>query len=70
MENSETPTALLLSRQNINDIPVKSGSNRFNDALKLLKELISRKIATENPMLFYWLMDRKLLHALQGLINS
>ncbi len=33
MENTKTPTALVLSRQNINDIPSVSG-NRYNDALQ------------------------------------
>ena len=33
MENTKTPTALVLSRQNINDIPSTSG-NRYNDALQ------------------------------------
>jgi transketolase len=37
MENTETPTALILSRQNINDIPVKSGSSRYIDALESKK---------------------------------
>ena len=32
LENLNTPTALLLSRQNIQDLPTKSG-NRYNDAL-------------------------------------
>ena len=32
MENTKTPTALILSRQNINDLPSASG-NRYNDAL-------------------------------------
>jgi transketolase len=34
MENTKTPTALILSRQNINDLPVKQGSNRYTDALE------------------------------------
>ncbi|MDD2960921.1 MAG: transketolase [Muribaculaceae bacterium] len=32
MENIDTPTALVLSRQNVNDLPSNSG-NRYNDAL-------------------------------------
>jgi transketolase len=32
LENTDTPTALILSRQNINDIPVKAGSTRYADA--------------------------------------
>lgn len=33
MENSHTPTALILSRQNINDLPIsKSGETRYNEA--------------------------------------
>jgi len=37
LENTETPTALILSRQNINDIPVKAGSTRYTDALEAFK---------------------------------
>ncbi len=35
MENTSTPTALLLSRQNINDLPAKG--NRYNEALQAEK---------------------------------
>lgn len=34
LENTETPTALILSRQNIRDIPPIDGSDRFTDALQ------------------------------------
>jgi transketolase len=37
MENTKTPTALILSRQNIKDIPAKPGSTRYNDALEAQK---------------------------------
>ncbi len=37
MENTESPTALLLSRQNINDIPATPGSTRYANALKAAK---------------------------------
>ena len=37
MENTETPTALILSRQNIRDIPVIHGSDRYTDALQAEK---------------------------------
>ena len=33
MENHKTPSALILSRQNIVDVPAKEGSSRYNDAL-------------------------------------
>ncbi len=36
LENRKTPTALILSRQNIKDLPSENG-NRFNDALKTEK---------------------------------
>lgn len=36
MENTLTPTALILSRQNINDLPSASG-NRYNDALGAMR---------------------------------
>jgi len=34
LQNTNTPTALLLSRQNIKDIPANTGSTRYNDALQ------------------------------------
>jgi transketolase len=37
MENTGTPTALILSRQNIPDIPAAGGSDRFTDALEAQK---------------------------------
>jgi len=37
MENVNTPTALLLSRQNVVDLPAKAGSSRYNDALDASK---------------------------------
>ncbi len=37
MENTHSPSALILSRQNIKSIPVKSGSTRYNDALQAEK---------------------------------
>ncbi len=36
MENKDTPTALILSRQNIKDLPSETG-NRYNDALNAQK---------------------------------
>lgn len=36
MENTLTPTALILSRQNVNDLPSASG-NRYNDALGAMR---------------------------------
>lgn len=33
LENSSTPTGLILSRQNIQDLPTKPGSTRYQDAL-------------------------------------
>ena len=37
LENNTTPTALLLSRQNIKDVPAKAGSTRYRDALQAEK---------------------------------
>ena len=37
LENTKTPTALLLSRQNIPDVPAKQGSDRYQDALEAEK---------------------------------
>ncbi|MDR0419050.1 MAG: transketolase, partial [Prevotellaceae bacterium] len=36
LENTSTPTALILSRQNINDLPAASG-NRYNEAMQAAK---------------------------------
>ena len=33
LQNTQTPTALILSRQNIKDLPARSGSTRYQDAL-------------------------------------
>ena len=37
MENTSTPTALILTRQNVKDIPAKPGSTRYADALQAEK---------------------------------
>lgn len=37
LENLDSPTALILSRQNINDIPAKAGSTRYKDAIEATK---------------------------------
>jgi len=37
LENTRTPTALLLSRQNINNLPAREGSSRFKDAMEARK---------------------------------
>ncbi|MDR2886994.1 MAG: transketolase, partial [Bacteroidales bacterium] len=37
MENTSTPTALILSRQNIKDVPAQKGSTRYADALQAEK---------------------------------
>jgi transketolase len=37
LENTRTPTALLLSRQNIKNLPARHGSNRFKDAMEAQK---------------------------------
>jgi transketolase len=49
LENTETPTALILSRQNINDIPVKSGSTRYKDALEAFKGAYIAKDSDGKP---------------------
>jgi transketolase len=49
LENTETPTALLLSRQNITDIPVKPGSTRFADALEASKGAYIAKDCVGTP---------------------
>ena len=52
MENTSTPTALILSRQNIRDIPVQSGSTRYADALQAEKgAYIAWKNTDEKPEL-------------------
>lgn len=47
MENTETPTALILSRQNIKDLPAASG-DRFEEALQAAKGAYV-VIKNENP---------------------
>lgn len=37
MQNTKTPTALILSRQNIKDLPAKAGSSRAKDAMEAAK---------------------------------
>jgi transketolase len=37
LENNRTPTALLLSRQNINNLPARKNSTRFKDAMEAQK---------------------------------
>jgi transketolase len=53
MENTETPTALILSRQNINDIPVKPGSNRYADALETAKGAYIAKDCAGTPDIIF-----------------
>ena len=48
MENKHTPTALLLSRQNISDLPSKS-ENRFEDALQAVKGAYIVKNTDKKP---------------------
>jgi transketolase len=37
LENTQTPTALIFSRQNIKDVPARAGSTRYRDALQAEK---------------------------------
>jgi len=37
LENADTPTALILSRQGVSDVPASPGSDRYTDALVALK---------------------------------
>lgn len=49
LENTKTPTALLLSRQNIKDIPAKPGSVRYLDALAAEKGAYIAKNSDGKP---------------------
>ena len=49
MENTESPSALLLSRQNITDLPAKAGSTRYQDALESAKGAYIVKPAGGDP---------------------
>ncbi len=49
VENTKTPTALLLSRQNIKDLPAKPGSTRYKDALEAYKGAYIVKDAEGKP---------------------
>lgn len=53
LENTKTPTALLLSRQNIKDIPVKQGSKRYLDALASEKGAYIAKDCDGKPDLIF-----------------
>jgi len=49
LENLDSPTALILSRQNINDIPAKEGSARYHDALEAAKGAYIAKDCVGSP---------------------
>lgn len=49
LENTDSPTALLLSRQNIADVPAMNGSSRYQDALKTAKGAYIVKSADGEP---------------------
>jgi transketolase len=49
LENTETPTALILSRQNIKDIPPMDGSDRYTDALQAQRGAYVVHPATGKP---------------------
>ena len=49
LENTETPTALILSRQNIKDIPAKAGSTRYADALEATKGAYIARDCEDKP---------------------
>jgi transketolase len=49
MENTHRPTALILSRQNIPDIPAVEGSDRYTDALQAEMGAYIAKHAAGNP---------------------
>jgi transketolase len=49
VENTESPTALILSRQNVTDIPALNGSDRYTDALQAAKGAYIVHPAAGNP---------------------
>ena len=49
LENTESPTALLLSRQNIADVPTRVGSTRYKDALGAGKGAYIAKDSAGDP---------------------
>jgi len=52
MENTSTPTALILSRQNIKDVPAQTGSTRYADALQAEKgAYVAWRNTAEKPAL-------------------
>ncbi len=53
VENTKTPTALLLSRQNIKDIPAMPGSTRYQDALGAFKGAYVVKEAEGTPDIIF-----------------
>jgi transketolase len=49
LENKKTPTALILSRQGIKDLPVKPGSDRYTDAMQSYKGAYIVKDSVSKP---------------------
>jgi transketolase len=49
LENMHSPTALILSRQNIKDLPANPGSTRFKDALECARGAYIVIPTTKNP---------------------
>jgi len=49
LENTKTPTALLLSRQNIKDLPVREGSTHYQNALQAQKGAYIVQEANSKP---------------------
>jgi transketolase len=49
LENKKTPTALILSRQGIKDLPVKPGSDRYTDAMQSYKGAYIVKDSESKP---------------------
>jgi transketolase len=53
LENTDTPTALILSRQNIKDLPARNGSTRIKDALESKKGAYIVQDAVGKPDLVF-----------------
>ncbi len=63
LENKKSPTALLLSRQGIKDVPALPGSTRYSDAGNASRGAYVVKRPMALPMWCWWPTDRKYQHS-------
>ena len=70
MENLSTPTALILSRQNIKDVPARDGSNRYTDALQAEKgAYVAWKNTEEKPEIILLANGSEVATCIEGAVK-